>query len=215
MCRVYEATAGLWSHMHAFKSFQSHPFEWHDGEKDRSQVFNSTLEERGGEKDTCMMIQGYENRSDTCAPNKWWSEGIKDLGEWRIWDHGIELAAGALYEVGPMPGGSLGVWQRGTGNNLSLHNPSFTGERYGLRSLRELNGFIFQCFRMTLIWKILYEFVNIASSLSCRRAELNSAFTSAAGWHVQKLHERPDSLGSSKKPHNLVPCVTLIPFIAH
>lgn len=44
-----------------------------------------------GEKETCMRIQGYENMSDTCAPNKWWSDGIKDLGELRIWSHGIEL----------------------------------------------------------------------------------------------------------------------------
>lgn len=44
-----------------------------------------------GEKETCMRIQGYENMSDTCASNKWWSDGIKDLRELRIWDHGIEL----------------------------------------------------------------------------------------------------------------------------
>lgn len=37
------------------------------------------------------MIQGYKNMADTCAPNKWWSDGISDLEELRSWDCGMEL----------------------------------------------------------------------------------------------------------------------------
>lgn len=145
---MYEPTAGPWIGLTCIHSSHSSLIHLNDGKGGGVGGKQFTLFQHytagEGEKETCMRIQGYENMSDTCAPNKWWSDGIKDVGELRIWYQGIELrtiekeksmllAAGALYTLGQMPERSFEC-DREAQAIIYLHTTQM-GVHYGLHFL--------------------------------------------------------------------------------
>lgn len=48
--------------------------------------------------------------SETCALNKWWSDGISDLEELRSWDCGMELGSMERHKHATTSWCSLEIW---------------------------------------------------------------------------------------------------------